>query len=146
MSNLKPDKDVKDKHQPKTVRLILLRSFPTSFMISKVYSPESTFSAESTFRLEIIREKEILYFLPDASSTPSLNHLGTSSGVPHTLTSRAAMSPAVTLRASGLSRIFAGSAAGREGRKERSRTCFWLNLQGPALSKKKKNWLRKREL
>lgn len=96
-------------HQPSTVRFNLVRSLPTSFLTSNVYSPVSIFSADKTFKLEIIFENEILYFCPEESSTPSLNHFGFSSGVPDTLTSRAAISPAVTLKDSGLSTTLAGS-------------------------------------
>lgn len=84
-------------------------SLPTSFLISNVYSPVSLFSVDNSLRLEIIFEKVILYFLPEDNSTPSLYHFGLSSGVPDTVHSKTAVSPAVTLIDSVLSTMAAGS-------------------------------------
>lgn len=75
-----------------------------------MYSPVSFPFVEKTLRLEIIFEKVILYFLPDDSSAPSLNHLVINSGVPVTVHSKVAVSPAVTQNDSGVSNMAAGSA------------------------------------
>lgn len=87
----------------------MLTALPMLFFTSNVYSPVSLPFVERTLRLEILFEKVTLYFLPDDSSAPSLNHFAISSGVPVTVHSKVAVSPAVTLKDSGVSKMAAGS-------------------------------------
>lgn len=96
------------------MRYVLQVSLPTSFETSNVYSPVSLVSADRIFRVEIIFEKVILYFCPEDNSAPSLNHFGFSSGVPATVNCNIAVSHAVTLNDSSLSRIEAGSVKREE--------------------------------
>lgn len=64
---------------------------------------------DNTLRLHIFLEVVILYFCPDDSSFPFLYHLVLSSGVPDTVHSKTAGSPAVTFTDSVLSEMAAGS-------------------------------------
>lgn len=84
-------------------------SFPTLLEISILYSQLSPLSAERIFKLATLSLKEILYFRPPVTSLPSRSHLTLRSGLPDTVHSKVAESPAVTLMDGALSIILAGS-------------------------------------
>jgi len=84
-------------------------SFPTRLETSILYSQLSPRSAERIFKTATLSLKEILYFRLPVISLPSLNHFTLRSGLPETLHSRVAESPAVTLMDGGFSTNLAGS-------------------------------------
>lgn len=85
------------------------RSFPTLLETSKVYSQLSPLSAERIFKLATLSLKEILYFRLPVISLLSRSHFTLRSGLPETVHSKVAESPAVTLMDGILSTILAGS-------------------------------------
>lgn len=94
-------------------------SFPTRLETSTVYSQLSPLSAERIFKLATLSLKEILYFLPPVTSLPSRSHLTLRSGLPDTVHSKVAESPAVTLMDGALSTILAGSEILKKKERER---------------------------
>lgn len=67
--------------------------WPTSFEISKVYSPPSLLSVLLILSTELVSVPCTLYLWPEVSSLPAFSHLAFSGFVPENLASNVAGSP-----------------------------------------------------